>query len=85
MEIISDATTGREMINVVITRREITSVIPKREIMGVGKHLVWCVKMADFIYIYFLGKLPRWDRLYLSMENAYKQQLLAVLRVDNRG
>ena len=52
MEIISDATTGREMINVVITRREITSVIPKREIMGVGKHLVRCVKMADFRYIY---------------------------------
>lgn len=51
MEIISDAITGRDMINVVITRREITSVIPKREIMGVGKHLVWCVKMADFIYI----------------------------------
>ena len=54
MEIISDAITGREMINVVITRREMTSVIPKWEIMGVGKHLVWCVKMADFIYIYIL-------------------------------
>ena len=36
MEIINDAITEREMITVVITRREITSVIPEREIMGVG-------------------------------------------------